>query len=211
MPPDASPASGDEAFVRLYGPWEPLDVDQIRALLAGWGAPWWIAGGLAIEAFTGVSRAHEDIDVGFFRRDLPLLRRHLEGRYHLWSAGSGMLRPVTDEHPDLHPESAQVWLRAHALAPWVADLLASPGEEAAYRVHFYPDFHTPLADATWVDADEVRWLNPEIVLGFKCRHRRPKDEADFAAALPLLGDRARLRLRLLVRHVDPAHAWLARL
>ena len=34
-------------------------------------APWWIVGGWAIDAFTGRPREHHDIDVGFFRADLP--------------------------------------------------------------------------------------------------------------------------------------------
>ena len=35
---------------------------------------WWVVGGWAIEAFTGVARRHEDIDLVIWARDLPLLR-----------------------------------------------------------------------------------------------------------------------------------------
>jgi Aminoglycoside-2''-adenylyltransferase len=51
------------AFQRLYGPWRPASLAQAMELFEEFGRPWWIAGGWAIEAFTGVSRHHEDIDV----------------------------------------------------------------------------------------------------------------------------------------------------
>jgi hypothetical protein len=51
------------AFQRLYGPWRPASRAQAKELFDEFGRPWWIAGGWAIEAFTGVSRHHEDIDV----------------------------------------------------------------------------------------------------------------------------------------------------
>ncbi len=34
-------------------------------MLAGLDAPWWVCGGSAVEAFTGVARRHDDIDIGF--------------------------------------------------------------------------------------------------------------------------------------------------
>ena len=107
----------ERAFQRLFGPWRPLTVPQLAALLDGWDAPWWICGGYAVDAFTGVTRPHEDIDVAFFVSDLDSLRHHLAGRYHLWSVGDQTLRPIDEHHPTLHPRSRQVWLRKHALAP----------------------------------------------------------------------------------------------
>ncbi|MGZ4466604.1 MAG: hypothetical protein ACXVYW_03660 [Oryzihumus sp.] len=65
-------------------------------------------------------------------------------------------------------------------------------------------------DATWVDTDGVRWLNPEIVLLFKAKHLRAKDRADFAAALPLLGEDQRAWLVRALAWAHPGHAWLAR-
>jgi hypothetical protein len=37
-------------------------------VLAGLDVPWWVAGGWAVEAFTGVARSHEDIDLSVLRR-----------------------------------------------------------------------------------------------------------------------------------------------
>ncbi len=52
-----------------------------------------LSGGWAIEAFTGVARPHKDVDVTVFRRDVGAVREHFRGRYDLWAAGNGTLRP----------------------------------------------------------------------------------------------------------------------
>jgi hypothetical protein len=96
---EPGPSGEGVDFYRLYGPWAPLDPPGVKALLAGFERPWWIIGGYAIEAFTQVPRAHEDIDVSIFGVDVPSLRRHFEGRYHLWSVDDGTLRPINDRFP----------------------------------------------------------------------------------------------------------------
>mgnify|MGYP001179303209 CR=1 FL=1 len=68
-----------------------------------------------------------------------------------------------------------------------------------------------LDEATFVASDGIRYLDPAVGLGYKSRHRRPKDEADFARCLPLLSaDQRELLTRLLTR-ISPDHPWLTRL
>jgi len=57
----------DRQFYRWYGPWAPLTPAEVAARLEGLDACWWIVGGWAVDAFTGVSREHEDVDVAFLR------------------------------------------------------------------------------------------------------------------------------------------------
>jgi hypothetical protein len=193
-------------FQRLYGPWEAFTPQQARELFDGIGISWWIAGGYAIEAFTGVPREHEDIDVSIFRRDVPVLRTALEGRLHLWSAGSGSLRPVDDRFPEPAPDADQIWLREHALSPWRADVLLNPDEDGRWVSRREPSFVAPLDQVTW-ELDEILYLRPEIALAFKAKLTRPKDERDFAVTAPLLGDAARLWLGAYLARMEPAHAW----
>jgi Aminoglycoside-2''-adenylyltransferase len=201
----------DEDFFRRYGAWEPLTLAEAKELFDPIGIPWWIAGGHAAEAFHGQPRPHEDIDVSMFRKDLPELRRAVDGVYHVWSAGSGALRPVIDRFPEPHPESDQVWLRAHALAPWRADVVLNPDDDGAWVSRRDPAFSAPLDGVTW-ERDGIRYLNPEIVLSFKARLRRRKDEHDFAAIVPLLGDERRDWLvDYLERCEEPGHPWIDRL
>lgn len=69
----------------------------------------------------------------------------------------------------------------------------------------------PLDGATWVDGEGIRYIDPEILLLFKARQARPKDEADFGAIEPRLDEGQRTWLRDTLAQVHPGHAWLARL
>ncbi len=207
-PADLNPE--EQAFQRLYGPWRPLSVAEAREVFAPLEIPWWIAGGYAIEAFTGVRRHHEDIDVSVFRRDLERLKTGLKDRYHIWAAGPDGLCPLDDKQMKM-PESAdQVWLREHALAPWRADVLLNPDADGDWVSRRNPSFAAPLDEVTWT-RDGVRYLRPEIALAFKAKRARPKDERDFAAAEPLLGGEARAWLSDYLARCEPEHSWRARL
>jgi hypothetical protein len=195
----------DEEFFRWYGPWDPLDPPGVAAMMAGFDRPWWIVGGWAIEAFTGVARPHKDVDVTVFRRDVQELRRHFHGRYDLWSAGSATLRPLDDAHP-LPRWSGQIWVRAHALAPWLLDVVLNPGGP---RWVFKRDrsITFPLEEATRVAGDGIRYLRPELVLAHKLRKTRTVDDRDLGSTLPLLGADAVAFLLDLVGRSDPTHHW----
>jgi hypothetical protein len=71
----------DHQFYRVYGPWQPYRPDEVAQLLQGFSEPWWIVGGHAIEAFAGVSREHEDVDISIFTSDFQALRAHIGDRF----------------------------------------------------------------------------------------------------------------------------------
>ena len=195
----------EREFQRLWGPWDDLTPALATELLEGFSRPWWISGGWAIEAFTRVARPHKDVDVTIFRRDVRELRRHFQGRCDLWSAGSATLRPLDDDHP-LPRWSGQVWVREHALAPWLLDVVLNPGGP---RWMFKRDrsITFPFEDATWVAADGIRYLRPELVLAAKLRRTRKVDDRDLDATLPLLDADAVAFLLDLVERSDPSHHW----
>ena len=59
--PTPTEVAEEDAFRRLYGEWEALDPAGTAAFMAGYPGEWWVVGGWAIEAFTGVaapSRGH---------------------------------------------------------------------------------------------------------------------------------------------------------
>src|SRR6187402_1263329 len=74
----------DRQFYRWYGPWTPLTPPQVADLFAGVAARWWIVGGWAVDAFTGRSRDHDDIDIGFFKADLPAILDQLSPDLCVW-------------------------------------------------------------------------------------------------------------------------------
>lgn len=194
-------------FQRVYGPVAPFSMAEAAEVLAGSGVTWWVVGGVAIEAFSGVPRHHEDLDLSIFRRDLPRLREHLSPRFHLWAAGPGLLHLAQDV--EMPPASEQVWLRAHALAPWRGEFLLNADAEGHWRSKRDPAFTAPLEEVTWL-RDGIRYLSPELVLSHKAKTGRPKDDADLDAAWPLLDDRQRAYLVDFLERLEPEHPWLAR-
>jgi hypothetical protein len=58
-------------------------------------APWWVAGGWALDLFLGFStRPHKDLDIGIARRDVSTVCRSLnEWEFH--EARAGTLTPLT--------------------------------------------------------------------------------------------------------------------
>ena len=207
----AEEVAEDEAFFRRYGPWEALDPAALAAFMAGFPRPWWMVGGWAIEAFTGHPREHEDVDLSILACDIPALREHVGDRFHLWSNHGGVLRPLDDRFPEALDVRSQIWIREHALAPWIIDLPITPDRDGLWTNKFLDDHVLTVDEATWIAGDGLRYLRPEIVLFYKARLDRPKDRRDRDVTWPLLDQLGREWLRTAVRRLDPAHPWLTEL
>lgn len=209
--PSAEDLAEEEAFRRLYGDWQALDPAGLADFMAAYDAEWWVVGGWAIDAFTGLERRHEDIDLVIWLRDLPRFRAMVGDRHHIWSAGAGALRPVNDDFPGPHEGSGQVWLRDDAQSPWFLDCLLAEDRDGLWVSRRDNDHVAPLADVTWVADDGIRYMRPETVLHHKARLNRPKDDADLAVAWPLLGGAEQDWLREAVRKERADHPWLERM
>ena len=196
-------------FIALYGEWAPRTPTDVQAFFRGYPGIWWIAGGWALQAFTGVERHHADIDPGILREELPLLRAHVAGKYHLWSASSGALKPLLSDD-GLLPDSGQLWTRRTAAEPWEYDILLGPGTREQWQYKREPAIRMPMADALW-ERDGIRYLQPEIQLLYKAKGLRGKDQADFDSVLPHLDARRRAWLADALRRTLPTHPWLSAL
>ncbi|MCW4457934.1 nucleotidyltransferase domain-containing protein [Microbacterium sp. MPKO10] len=207
----------DDEFTRLYGEWAGHTPTDAAAFFAEYQGTWWVAGGWSIEAFTGVTRPHDDIDISMLSAELPQLRRFLAGRLDAWMASSGTLTPLlADDRPDapaneLLPEGgSQLWTRADAASAWEFDILLSPGDEHTWVYKRDPTMRMPMSDAVW-SRDGVRYLRPEIQMLYKARGDRAKDRADLRAVVPLLEPARHSWLIDGLTRADPQHPWLAML
>ncbi|MGI8701070.1 MAG: nucleotidyltransferase domain-containing protein [Nocardioidaceae bacterium] len=201
----------DARFFRWYGPWAPFDPPRLATFMAGFPRPWWIVGGWSIEAFTGVPREHEDVDLSILARDIPALRAHVGDDWCLWSNHGGTLRPLDERHPEVLDVQSQIWVRRSAAEPWVIDLPITPDADGLWTNKRMPDHVLPVEEATWVADDGLRYLRPEITLLYKAALDRPKDDRDLAVTWPLLAPEQQAWLRDAVRRLYPDHAWLERL
>jgi hypothetical protein len=181
----------DRAWQRIYGRFEPLTPAELQELLRGFDRPWWLVGGYAIEAFSGVRREHEDIDVCIFVEDVAALRAHLEPRYHLWSNDGGTFRFFDEKHPEPLSPLSQIWVREHAGAPWIIDFILNPSVDGKWQNKRDREHVAPLDEVTWVAGDGIRYLNPEIALFFKANSDRASQKWDWDVAYPMLSARQR--------------------
>jgi Aminoglycoside-2''-adenylyltransferase len=191
--------------------WDPLTPREVAELLKGADAHWWIAGGLAIDAFVGSfdRRSHEDVDVGLLARDQEVVRAALAGWELFCADPPGTLRPWLDgEH--LEEPVHDVWGRQAPGEPWRLALVLNPsdGETWAYRRD--DQITRPVTGITF-ERDGIRYLAPEIQLLYKSKGLRPKDERDFDDAEPLLDADQRAWLRRALELTSPGHHWLPRL
>ena len=121
-----------------------------------------------------------------------------------------MLRPINDRFPEPHERSEQVWVREHALAPWLVDIQLNPDVDGQFQSRREREFVAPIEEVTWT-RDGIRYLDPAVTLSFKARGQRPKDHADFEAALPLMTAEQRAFLAGFLSRRLPGHPWLGRL
>lgn len=201
-------------FQRLYGPWAEHCPRDVADLFDGYQGLWWVAGGWALEAFTGVTRAHEDTDASVLRRDLALLRRHLAGKLDVWAAADGALRPLLpDEDLEAEPDTVlpsgcgQVWTRRRATAPWEFDILLAPGSSQEWVYKRDDALRMPMSEAIW-ERDGVVYLQPQIQLLYKAKGLRAKDQLDFDNTLPHLGESHRAWLKAALERTLPGHRWI---
>lgn len=197
-------------LVTRWGPWDPMTPREVGRLLAGLDAPWWIAGGYAIEAFVARAfREHGDVDVGLLRRDqLPVQKRLDDWDLHA-ADPPGTLRPwLRGESLPLGVHD--IWGRRGAGEPWRFQLMLNESDRGDWLYRRDPRIRRAVDALVW-RRDGIPYLAPEVQLLFKAKAPRPKDEADFEAALPLLDDAQRQWLREALTLTEPPSEWTARL
>jgi hypothetical protein len=189
------------------GEWVPLDPVEVRRIFAGYGRPWWIAGGWAIDMNLGRrTRDHGDVDVGLLRSDWMAAQQHLRD-WDLYLA-HGVLDPWLDgEEPP--PDVDDVWIRPKGASAWAFQLMLNPGSDDIWVSKRSPMITLPMSQAVRRTGDGIPYLAPEAQLLMKAKGRRPKDDVDFANAAGSLDDEARAWLRAALERAHPGHDWIA--
>ncbi len=153
-----------------WGPWEPFTPAEASRVLGRLSIPWWIGGGLALEAFVGRAwRDHGDLDVGLFRADQAEVRDHLLGWDVACADPPGTLRPWP-RGETLGERVHDVWVRERPDAPWRFQVMLDErdGEDWVFRRD--ARIRRPVASLTWA-MDGVRYLTPEVQILYKAKAR----------------------------------------
>jgi hypothetical protein len=190
-------------------------IDQAAELLAakdlfeGYPRPYWVAGGWALDLFARrVRRPHGDVDVLVLARDLEVVAETFtKPRPVLQFAETGEQRPWADGENLTPGPHALVFPDNEGGSPVQILLGAADGDEWVYH-RGRGTLRKSLAEITLRSPQGIPYLAPEIVLLYKSRNLRPKDDADFTDVHHLL-DAA--RRQWLIEHIIPRypdHPWL---
>ena len=189
------------------GPWAPLALADLVALMRRFPARWWVTGGLALELYMGRSwRAHGDTDASVLRTDAPLLLAALDG-WDISVAAQGELRPWHGTTPRAEINENNLWCRRPGGA-WQLDVTVGDGDDEQWVYRRDPSLRRPWDRAVLRSEEGVPYLAPDLQLLFKSTHQRAKDEEDVRVVGPALTDDMRDTLRT---YLPPEHPWHARL
>lgn len=167
--------------------WEALRPEDAVELLGGFDAPWWIAGGWALDLFARRAlRPHEDLDVMVLRRDIALLPTALDG----W---------------ELEDKGSSLWARPGGAERWHLELVLDDADGDTWRYRRDARITRPLASLGAPRGP----LAPEVVLLYKAKDDSEKARSDFADVVPLLPAGARAWLRCAVELAHPESPHLA--
>ena len=91
---------------------------------------------------------------------------------------------------------------------WRIDVFREPSENGQWVSRRDERIRLPYDELIERTTDGIPYARPEVVLLFKAKQARPKDEADLAAVLPHLTAERRQLLAGWIAQVHPGHFWL---
>ena len=186
--------------------WTPAEV---AGHLAGIAAPWCVAAGWALDLFRGSqTREHGDIEIAIPAATFPEVRDRFTG-YAFDAVSSG--RIWENAGPGGLAATHQTWIRDPATGSYLLDVFREPHDGQTWVCRRDETIRLPYSQIIHRTAEGIPYLAPELVLLFKAKHARAKDQADFDGTVPLMTPAQRTALAGLLTRVHPGHRWLANL
>lgn len=206
LPPGGDVLTMDELTARWVDAWHP---EHVAERLDGVGTPWCIAAGWALDLFRGEeSRPHGDLEIAVPAAEFPEIRDRFP-EYVFDAVGSGRVWPGAGA--EVLAATHQTWLRDPASGQFLFDVFREPHEGGTWICRRDEKLRLPYDAIIERTPAGVPYLVPELVLLFKAKALRPKDQADFEGVLPLLGRSRRDALSGWLELIHPGHPWLAEL
>ena len=187
--------------------WKPCSLSEVVELFSGAAFPWWIAGGYAVELAIGRSfRAHGDIDVLVLRQHHQAVRE-LFAAWDCW-ASEGQLRPWP-RGEILKLGIHDIWCRENPEGPWRLQIMLDESNETNWYSRRDSRVALPLAEFGNLSSGAIPYLKPEVIVFYKAKNPRSKDELDFTALLPVLSEAQRQWAAQSIRLTcGDQHPWL---
>jgi aminoglycoside-2''-adenylyltransferase len=189
------------------GTWQPASPIEATQLFSSVDAPWWVAGGLALDLFLGCgTRQHHDLDVGVLRRDIAKVLQALSS-WDVFEAKDGALTPLrTGQIP--HPGVNALWCRPSPIAAWALELMLDDSQDDMWLFRRAREICRPMSEVVRFSPLGTPYLAPEIQLLYKAKRPRERDVADFNRTLPHLDADSRKWLSRALAVAHPQHEWI---
>jgi Aminoglycoside-2''-adenylyltransferase len=176
--------------------------------LAGVDLPWCVAAGWALDLFRGEqTRPHDDLEIAVPATGFDQVAVRFPD-CDFFAPYGGQLIPAT---PAALEGTHQTWALERSTGRWRFDVFREPHEGDVWICRRDESIRKPYSEIIRTTPDGIPYLLPEIVLLFKAKNTRDKDEADFRAAVGRLDRPARRWLDDALALVHPEHPWRAAL
>ena len=185
--------------------WQPWPPSVVAERLAGVVAPWCVAAGWAVDLHVGRhTREHHDLEIAVPEAGFG----EIAGRFPelaFYAAGDGQVVPAT---PAAMAAVHQTWAFDPSAEAWRFDVFREPHDGDLWISRRNKTLIRPYAEIIRTSSEGIPYLSPEVVLLFKAKHRRPKDDADYATLSPHLTPAERAWLNNALALVHPGHPWI---
>lgn len=190
--------------------WNAWTPEHLAARLRGLPVDWYVAGGWALDLWLGQqTRDHEDLEFAVRPEDAPAVAARLAD-LSFYAARQGVFSAAQFEQP-IPQDVWQMWGADLAAGCWRVDMMIERGTADTWAYKRAPQVTVPRRLAVREGAGSIPILAPHLVLLFKARDCRPKDDADFLRFAPMLDATDRADLRGLLAHLHPDHKWITAL
>lgn len=186
---------------------EPL---MVWRLIRDFEPNWFVAGGWAIDLYLEKeTRRHDDIEIAIFRNDQIKLQSYLVG-WHLQKARNGELSFwEQNEFLELPVHEIHCFKKDAELQSFEILLNEMNGSQWLYRRN--AKITKSLRQLHLTSNLGIRFLRPEIILLYKSKNPRAKDEQDFEIVQKHLDPKSRAWLKKALSICYTEHHWLSKL
>jgi hypothetical protein len=170
---------------------------------------WCVIGGWALDLWLGFeSRPHGDLEVALPRTQLQALCNALSD-LEPYSISQGDLRALP-AGAALAPARHQVRFLDVTENAWRLDVMLDPGDAETWIYRRDESLRAPRQQLIG-GRGSIPYMKPEVVLFFKAKAPREKDERDFELCLAHLPRDGQVWLSRCLQDHYPHHPWLQRL
>jgi hypothetical protein len=170
-------------------------------------ARWFFVGGWAIDLFLGTqTRAHSDVEIGIFRANQQALRTYLKD-YEFNQVSEGVLIPWL-ESERLKLPVHEVYVQSIDNPANKLEVLFQEEIDGFWAFRRNMTVRVPVKDILLFTKDGIPFLSPEIILLYKTKNTRAKDQLDFTAVYDKLSSEQKCWLSSAIKGCQPEHEWL---